>query len=179
MKMAEVIARKLVENGQEKILQRIFDGVNSNFVLDSFDFKESHHHQLLHLVWRRFPRNGCPTGGQKTTISDSTQTDEGLRPGVLKISKNTFTSDKDCFSASNMEGLSDENDSAPSSHSGSTSDGSLHSMDLAALEGVFFKSPAKGQSSKLKTEITKSQINLSNRFECLKDYPRQMMILRN
>ncbi len=76
MEMAKVVGRKLVENGQERILQRLFDGVIFNFFLDSFDFKESHHHQLLHLVWRRFPRNGCPTGGQKTTISDSTQTDE-------------------------------------------------------------------------------------------------------
>ncbi len=42
-----------------------------------------------------------------------------------------------------MEGISDANDSAPSSDSGSTSDGSLHSTESAALEGVFFKSPVK------------------------------------
>ncbi len=82
MEMADVVGRKLVETGQERILQRIFNGVNSNFVLDIADFKESHHHKLLHLVWRRFRRNGCPTGVQKTTTSDSMQTDEGME-GLL------------------------------------------------------------------------------------------------
>ncbi len=63
------------------------------------------------------------------------QTDEGSRLGVLKISKNSFTSDKDCLSATDMRGLFDANESASISDSGSTSDDSLHSTDLAALEG--------------------------------------------
>ncbi len=139
--------------------------------LDVSDFKESDNHKLLHLVWRKFPSNRCPTDGQKTTISDSTPTDEGSRPGVLKISKNSLSSDKDCLSATDMRGLFDANESASNFDSGSTSDGSLHSTDLAALERTSFTFPAKGQSSKPKTlEITKSKINLSNRFGCLKDF---------
>ncbi len=53
--MAVVVGENLAENGQEKILQRIYDGVNSNLCLDVSDFKESDNHKLLHLVWRRFP----------------------------------------------------------------------------------------------------------------------------
>ncbi len=80
MEMAEIVGRKLVENGQERILQWIFDGVNSNLVLDISDFKECDNHKLLHLAWRKFPRNKCLTEGlkMKMTISDSTQTDDGL-----------------------------------------------------------------------------------------------------
>ncbi len=170
MEMADVVGRKLVENDQKRILQGLFDGVTSHLYLDVSDFKESDNYKLLHLVWRKFPRNRCPTDGQKTTISDSTQTDEGSRPGLLKFSKNSFTSDNDCLLTTDMKGLFDANESASISDTGSTSDGSLPSMDLAALEGASFKSLAKGQSSKPRTlEITKSQTNLSNRFECLKD----------
>ncbi len=75
MEMAEIVGRKLVENGQERILQRIFDGVNSNLVLDTSDFKESDSHKLLHLVWRKYPRNRPPTEGQKMIISHSTLTE--------------------------------------------------------------------------------------------------------
>ncbi len=101
MVMAEVVGRKLVENDQERILQRIFDGVNSNFVLDISDFKESHEHKLLHLVWRKFPRNyRPPTDGQKTIISNSTQTDVESRAGRHKISENSIIPDvTNCRSA--------------------------------------------------------------------------------
>ncbi len=44
----------------------------------------------------------------------------------------------------------DANESASISDSGSTSDCSLSSMDLAAQEGASFKLPAKGRSSKPK-----------------------------
>ncbi len=39
--MAEIVARKLVENGQERILQRLFDGVTSDLTLDVSDYKET------------------------------------------------------------------------------------------------------------------------------------------
>ncbi len=167
--MAEFVGRKLVENGQERILQRIFDGVNSIFVLDISDFKESDNHKLLHLVWRKSPRNKSSTEGLKTTISDSTQTNEDIRPGPLHVSRNYVASNSDCLSRTDLRDLFDMNESVSNSESGSTSDGSLHSTDLAALETASFTFPAKGQSSKPRTlEITKSQNNLSNRFECLK-----------
>ncbi len=74
--MASVVGRKLVENGQTRILQRIFDGVTSDWVLDVTDFKESNNHQLIHLVWRKFPRNRHSIEGQTTTATLSTQTDK-------------------------------------------------------------------------------------------------------
>ncbi len=66
--MAEDVGLKLVENDQKRILQQLFDSVTSNLYLDVPDFKESDNHKLLHLVWRKFTRNRCPTDGQKTII---------------------------------------------------------------------------------------------------------------
>ncbi|MCP3664181.1 MAG: hypothetical protein GY696_17100 [Gammaproteobacteria bacterium] len=74
--MAEIVARKLVENGQERILQRIFDGVTSDLTLDVSDYKESDEHKLLHLVWRKFPRKRSTAYGQRTNTSDFIQTTE-------------------------------------------------------------------------------------------------------
>ncbi len=87
MEMAVVVGRKLAVNGQERLLQRIFDGVTSNLFLDVSDFKESDDHTLLRLVWRKFPRNRLSTEGQKMTISHSTQTNESSRQGLHKIPK--------------------------------------------------------------------------------------------
>ncbi len=151
--MAEIVGRKLVENGQERILHRIFDGVTSDFVLDVADSKQSQEHQLIHLVWRKFPRNRRPPmDGQKTIISHSTQTEGVSAPGLNKTSKNPIISDTDCFLASDLRGLYDPNESAEISESlghtsdaGWTSNCSLSSSDLVAQEG------AKGRSSKLKT----------------------------
>ncbi len=147
--MAEVIGRKFVENGQQRILQRIFDGVNSDFVLDTSDFKESDQHKLLHLVWRKFPRNKCPTEGLKTTISDSTQTAVELRHKISENfiipvnSKKSPPSDTDWVKTRDMRGPLGAND---------------------------FKTPEKRQSSKPKTlETTKYQIGTSNRFAMLKN----------
>ncbi len=72
--MSSVVGRKLVENGQTRILQRIYDGVTSNWVLDDADDKGSINHQLIHLVRRKFPRNRHPTEDRPTV---STQTEEG------------------------------------------------------------------------------------------------------
>ncbi len=131
MEMAEIVGRKLLENGQKRILQRIFDGVNSNFVLDISDFKESHEHKLLHLVWRKFPRNKSSSEGLKTTISDSTQTNEDIRPGLQKISRNSITSNTDCLLGTDMRRLFEVDESASSSNSGSISDHSF-SVDIMA-----------------------------------------------
>ncbi len=138
--MASVVGRKLVEKGQTRILQRIYDGVTSDLLLDTWDYKESDNHQLLHLVWRKFPRNRRPPmDGQKTIISHSTQTDGVSGPGLNKISKNPIISDMVCFSASDMRGLFDANESPAISESlgqtsdaGWTSDCSLSSTDLVA-----------------------------------------------
>ncbi len=70
--MAEIVARKLVGNGQERILQRIYDGVTSDLTLDVSDYKESDEHKLLHLVWRKFPRKRSAYG-QKMNTSNSIQ----------------------------------------------------------------------------------------------------------
>jgi len=55
--MAECLAKNLVENGQERILLRLYESVGSGFSLDVADFKESIDHKLLHLVWRKGPGN--------------------------------------------------------------------------------------------------------------------------
>ncbi len=135
--MANVAGRKLVENGQTRILQRIYDGVTSDLFLDTTDYKASDNHKLLHLVWRKFPRNRRPpTDGQKTIISHSTQTEGVSAPGLNKIPKNSIIFDMDCFSASGMRGLFDANESASTSDAGWTSDSS--SFYLVAQEGESF-----------------------------------------
>ncbi len=92
-------------------------------------------------------------------------------PGLNKIPKNSIISETDYFSAPDMRGLFGAKESASISDAGWTSDCSFSSTELVAQEGESFKLLAKGQSSKPKTlEITKSKTNLSNRFECLKDY---------
>ncbi len=154
MEMAESIGRKFVENGQERILQRIFDGVNSDFFLDTSDFKESDQHKLLHLVWRKFTRNKCPTEGLKTTTSDSTQTAVELRHKISDDfifpgnSNQTLTSNTDWFQTRDMRGPFDANKPAFTSDS--------------------YKTPAKGQSSKpITLKTTNYQIGTPNRFDCL------------
>ncbi len=106
------------------------------------------------------------TEGQKTTISDSTQTDDASRLGLLQISRNSFISDKDCLSAADTRGLLGANENASISDSDSTSDWvdcSFSSTELMAQEGACFKLLAKGRSSKLKMFESKSQTKLFNR----------------
>ncbi len=159
--MAEIVGRKLVENGQERILHRIYDGLTSNFVLDVADSKQSQEHQLIHLVWRRSPRNqkNCATDGQKTTISDSTQTNELTTLDHSQFSEKPSTSNMNWIQTRDMRGTFDANNSALITDS--------------------FKTPAKWQSSKPRTlETTKYQTEISNRFDCLKhDIPAQNAIL--
>ncbi len=155
--MAAVVGRKLVENGQTRILQRIYEGVTSDLLLDTWDYKESDNHQLLHLVWRKFPRNRRPPmDGKKTIISHSTQTEEVSGIGLNKTSKNSIISDADCFSASDLRGLYDPNESAEiseslghSSDAGWTSNCTLSSTDLVAQEGAKGHSRESGRKSPL------------------------------
>ncbi len=90
--MAVLVGKKLVENGQERILQRVFDRVSSGLCLDVSNFKESSSHKLLHLVWRKYPRNGNSHEGTTTTDSSLTQTEEHSSAGLLKsvIAGNSF-----------------------------------------------------------------------------------------
>ncbi|MCP3661424.1 MAG: hypothetical protein GY696_02845, partial [Gammaproteobacteria bacterium] len=105
--MAEFVGKQLVENGQEKILHRIFDGLTSNFVLDVADFKESQEHQLIHLVWRRFPRNRSAVEGLMTTCPTQT---EILSSPVSTQTEIFNISDMDCLLATNMRGFFDGNE---------------------------------------------------------------------
>ncbi len=69
--MASVVGRKLVEKGQTRILQRIYEGVTSNWVLDVANDKRSISHQLIRLVWRKFPHTA-----EERRPTVSTQTEE-------------------------------------------------------------------------------------------------------
>ncbi len=71
-----MVGKKLVENGQTRILQRIYDGVKSDLFLDISDFKELDNHIPLHLVWRKFPRNQDSTEGQRMNVTLSMQMEE-------------------------------------------------------------------------------------------------------
>ncbi len=48
--MVTVVGRKLVQNGQTRILHRFYDGVTSDLFLEVSEFKEPDNHKLLHLV---------------------------------------------------------------------------------------------------------------------------------
>ncbi len=71
------------------------------------DFKESHEHKLLHLVWRRFPRNRSAAEGPKTNCPISKQTEVDLNIGLFKIPENSINSDTNCCSATG-KGPSDQ-----------------------------------------------------------------------
>ncbi len=109
--IASVVGRKFLENGQERILHMIYDGVTSGLILDVYDFKESDNHKLLHLVWRRFPRSHHSSEGQRTIASLSTQTEVtsssglGLAPSVVLtgVSRDILAPDADCHSGTDLE----------------------------------------------------------------------------
>ncbi len=52
--------------------------------LDVSDFKESSNHKLLHLVWRKYPRNCNYPERMATKNSSFTQTEERSSVGLLK-----------------------------------------------------------------------------------------------
>ncbi len=155
--MAEIVGRKLVDNGQERILHRIYDGLTSDFILDVADSKQSQEHQLIHLVWRRIPRNRSAVQWPKTTCPGSTQTEADFNVDLYKISENSINSDTDCLTAAgkgppDQRKFSDEVNSASSS-------------DLGSQE--FFST--SGQSKNRRYHEKKDPIQLSNRFDCLEN----------
>ncbi len=181
--MAEIVARKLVEKGQERILQRIFDGVTSNLTLDVSDYKESDEHKLLHLVWRKFPRKRSPAYGQRTNTSDFIQTTEMTNisgPTLTTVDPNVCLFTTPVHSTKPNLGNFEVDESASSSDSGSnpdpsrmadmaahkwtSSDRSFPSTDLATREMSSFHFPAKGPASKSRTFET---IELSNQYVCV------------
>ncbi len=196
--MASVITRKLVENGQTRILQRIYEGITSDFVLDVADGKSSMDHQLIHLVWRKFPRNRHSMEGlhltvstqteeasssslgsaasaeltgllPKLTTSNSTQTTEDMRPGPKHISRNYVASVSDCVSQPDLEELFNENGSLSDSDDGVTSGCSMSSANLTLEFDNSFKKPAKRRTGKPLSPEKKFQTHLSNRFDSLEE----------
>ncbi len=107
--MANEVGRKLFEKGQTRILQRLYDGVTSDWFLDVMDSKQSNNHQLIHLVWRKFPRNRHPTEEGRPTASLSTQTEEsssalfglGTSAGLTGLPRKILEKDC-CYSSSDL-----------------------------------------------------------------------------
>ncbi len=155
--MAEIVGRKLVEGGQERILHRIYDGLTSNFILDVADSKQSQEHQLIHLVWRRFPRNRSAVQWPKTTCPGSIQTEVDFNVGLYKISGNSINSDTNCLTAVGK--------GPPDQREFSDEDNSASSSDLGSQE--FFSTT--GQSKNRRYPEKKDPIQLSNRFDCLEN----------
>ncbi len=150
-----------MENGQKRILKRIYDGVTSDLFLDVSDFKESDSHKTLHLVWRKFPRNRHSTEGQTTTMTLSTQTDK-VPSAVLdssaelgseleldssaeltRPSRNSFALDMDCLSVTDKRRLFNADKNALLSGIGLTSDNSYgqktiisHSTQTEEVSGL-------------------------------------------
>ncbi|MCP3661972.1 MAG: hypothetical protein GY696_05655, partial [Gammaproteobacteria bacterium] len=160
--MAEIVVRKLVENGQGRILQRLFDGVTSNLTLDVSDYKESDEHKLLHLVWRKYPRKRSPAYDQKLTTSNFTQTTEMTNissPILTTVDPNVrlFLTPPTNSTKPNVNCL-------PAVVKGSLQQSEL---DYPEDSGSFKGSRTKGQRRKI--SHTKSQatpLKLSNRFDC-------------
>ncbi|MCP3663656.1 MAG: hypothetical protein GY696_14405 [Gammaproteobacteria bacterium] len=162
--MAAIVARKLVENGQERILQRIFDGVTSGLTLDVSDYKESDEHKLLHLVWRKFPRKRSPANGQKTNTSNFIQTSE-----MTNISSPVLTAVDP-----NVRLLTTPaNSTNPHVISWPAAEkGPLHQseLDYSDDSGSFKGSRPKGQCRKIRyPESRATPLKLSNRFDCLEN----------
>jgi len=57
MSVACDIGRYFVEIGEERMLRRLHEAVTSGLTFDIGDFKESRDHKLVHMVWRKEPRN--------------------------------------------------------------------------------------------------------------------------
>ncbi len=179
--MAGAVCRKLVEKGQTRILERIYEGVTSNWVLDVADDKSSINHQLIHLVWCKFPRNQHSTE-ERRPATVSTQTEEGssallglgTSAGLTRLPLN-FGPRKildqqpiECYSGSDLGNLF-ASESAPTSDTGWISDCTLTSMDSVAQERASYKFPAKGRTSKPRIFKSKTPTKLINRFKCLEE----------
>ncbi len=181
--MASVVGKKLVENGQTRILQRIYDGVTSNWALDVADDKASINHQLIHLVWRKFPRNQHPSEERRPTAVSSTQTEEGSSP-VLGLDSSAGLSrpprkilEKDCYSSSDLGNLFETKSNSSCSDAGSSSDcfsselaeSELTTHDYSPEDTSFIPSPKRRSGKKLLFIEKKFNPELSNRFDCLEE----------
>ncbi len=172
-KMASVVARKLVENGQTRILKRIHEGVTSNWVLDVADDKSSINHQLIHLVWRKFPRNQHSTEERRPTTV-STQTDgqkDQDSSAVLGLGLDTSAD-----LSRPVGNLFDSKINTSSSDAGSYSDclspglaeSELFSFDNSPQSTSFIPTSKRRSSKPLFTE-NNFYPELSNRFGCLEE----------
>ncbi len=155
-----------MENGQERILQRIYDGVSSNMVLDVSDFKESDNRKLLQLVWRTFPRNRDATERQRAIKSMSTQTEEVSNLGITRISGKPFAPDASSSSVADLGTLFDIDQPASDSAS-DTSDGCCSLTDSVIRDEQSFVSPTKGRRVKSRTLGKEFETQVLNRFDCL------------
>ncbi len=180
--MASIVARKLVSNGQTRILQRIYEGVTSNWAFDVADAKSSINHHLIHLVWRKFPRNQH-LSEERRPIAVSTQTEEGSSAVLgLDTSAGLFRPpikilEKNCFSSSDLGNLFETKNNTAFSDAGSSSDfyssGSAGrertSFDYSPENTSFMRPSPKRRSGKLLTTEKKFQPELTNRFNCLEE----------
>ncbi len=178
--MAGEVCRKLVETGQTRILQRIHEGIMSNWILDVADEKSSIDHLLIHLVWRKFPRNRHSAEEQRQTAV-STQTKEGssaelglgTSAGLTRLPRETLDQ-QDCYSGSDLGKLFEAEISFSFSDAGSSSDfysPGLVESERTSLEyspeNTSFMPPSKRRTGKPLNSEKKFQPELSNRFGCL------------
>ncbi len=189
-KMASDVCRGLVENGQSRILQRIHEGISSDWVLDIADAKSSIDHHLIHLVWRKFPRNRHSAEERRLTAV-STQTVEQTAQdssAVLGLGRDTSAVlcrpprkilEKDSFSNTNLGNLFETKNNTSCSDAGSSSD--FFSSGLVESEGNSFEGnsfdyspenasfipPPKRRTGKPVNSDKKFQPELFNRFGCL------------
>ncbi len=166
------MGRKLAENGQTRILQRIYEGVTSNWDLDIADEKSSMDHLLIHLVWRKFPRNRRPTAERQPTAV-STQTGEGSS-AVLGLGTSAGLSrpsgkilEKDCCSSSDSGKLLEAKNNTSCSDAGSSSDFSY--SGLAEWQETSSMPSSKRRFGKPSSFEEKFHPELSNRFGCLEE----------
>ncbi len=170
--MASFVCRGLVEKGQTRILQRIYEGITSNWVLDVADDKSSIDHHLIHLVWRKFPRNRHSAEERRQTAM-STQTEEGSS-AMLGLATSAGLScpprkilEKDCYSSSDLGKLFGAKNNTSCSDAGSSSDCSY--SGLAECEETSFMRPSKRRFGKSLSFEEKFHPELSNRFGCLEE----------
>ncbi len=180
--MASVVARNLVENGQSRILQRIHEGISSNWVLDIADAKSSIDHHLIHLVWRKFPRNRHSAEERRPTAV-STQTEVEGSNALLGLGASADLTglpgkilEKDCYSSSDLGKLFEAKNNSSCSDAGSSSDFSYSGLDECketsldySPENASFMPPSKRRSGKSFNFEEKFHPELSNRFGCLEE----------
>ncbi len=125
--------------------------------------------ELLHLIWRKYPRSCNSPEGMKTKNSSSTQTEESSSVGLLKFvtAGNSLAPDIDSNSTTdNIRERFYPDDSATTLDSGSSGRSTNESR---APENTSLMSPSKRQPSKPLIHEKKFQTELSNRFDCLEE----------